>query len=67
MTEIERLSLRVVDMGIKDIKPFIDLDNPPLPEDLAREINRALDQLESGDYTLSTFDDKYLVEIHEEN
>jgi hypothetical protein len=62
MNEVEKLNARLISSGVKDFKAFIDYNNPPTAENLAREMNKVLDQLESGEYTMSDFDDKYLIE-----
>ena len=47
MTEVEKLLRRLEKMNAKVI-PFVNWENNPSPEDVAREINKSLDEIEQG-------------------
>lgn len=49
MTEMEKLRNRLVDMGATNIGLTLG-ETATTQEELASEINKALDQIEAGDY-----------------
>ena len=48
--EVERLVNRLVKSGVKNFSIFPGSDPNKTSEDIAREVNKALDQIERGDF-----------------
>jgi DNA topoisomerase IA len=61
-TEVERLKQRLIEGGISLISVFPGTNPMTTREDLAAEMNKALDMIEAGEFKESTFNDRELVE-----
>ena len=65
MTEVEKAKARMFGpggLGITNFNVFPGERTDLTAEDIAGELNKMLDRLESGEFTKSTFDDRYLLD-----